>query len=126
MFTAWMALITGLLIFSALLRVFSRIVIRVDLPWGKAFGISALVGLVYRGLLLVIGQFTQRDVPPPVPVFIGVVIITLASVATLIGWLARDEAGRSVGFRKGATVSAMLALFFGLLAAILIFTNAGK
>lgn len=119
-------MITGLLIFSALLRVFSRIVIRVDLPWGKAFGISALVGLVYRGLLLVIGQFTQRDVPPPVPVFIGVVIITLASVATLIGWLARDEAGRSVGFRKGATVSAMLALFFGLLAAILIFTNAGK
>ena len=60
--------------------------------------------------------------PAPLPVFIGVVLLTLAASAGLIGWIARDEQHTPIGLVKGGLVAGMLVLFLGLLAALLIFT----
>ncbi len=118
-FQAAIALIFGLLLMSALIRFLCRLVARIDLPWGRAFGLSALMCFVYRGQLLLV---SSPDAPPPLPVFIGVVLLTLAASAGLIGWIARDERQEPIGFLKGGLVAGMLVLFLGLLAALLIFT----
>ena len=118
-FQAAISLIFGLLLMSALIRFLCRLVARIDLPWGRAFGLSALMCFVYLGQLLLV---SQPDAPPPLPVFIGVVLLTLAASAGLIGWIARDEQHTPIGLVKGGLVAGMLVLFLGLLAALLIFT----
>ena len=63
------SLVLGLLLLSALLRLCARMSARTELPWGRAFGLSALVSLVYQGLKLAVVQITGATAPPFPPVF---------------------------------------------------------
>lgn len=116
---AAIALVFGLLLMAALIRFLARLVARIDLPWGRAFGLSALMCFVYRGQLLLV---TPHDAPPPLPVFAAVVVLTMLISAGLIGWIARDERQAPIGMVKGGLIAGMLVLFLGLLAALLMFT----
>lgn len=122
LFQATFSLLMGLLMLAALVRLCGRLTASVDLPWGRAFGLSALMCFLYRGLLLAAGGIYGADAPPPLPVFASIVIVTLVASAGLTGWIARDQAGISIGFRRGSKIVGMLVLFMGTLAAILIAT----
>ena len=119
---ATFSLLMGLLMLAALVRLCCRLAARVDIPWGRSFGLSALMCFIYRGLLLAAGQIYGGDAPPPLPVFISIIVFTLVSSAALIGWIARDQAGQSIGLPRGAKAVGLLILFMGTLAALLIAT----
>ena len=121
-FQATFSLLMGLLMLAALVRLCCRLTASVDIPWGRAFGLSALICFLYRGLLLAAGAFYGNAAPPPLPVFITLVVVTLVASAGLTGWIARDPAGQSIGFRRGAKIIGLLVLFMGTLAALLIAT----
>lgn len=122
LYQATFSLLMGLLMLAALVRLSGRLTASLDIPWGRAFGLSALIGFIYRGLLLVAGWFYGTEAPPPRPVVVAIVVVTLLASAGLTGWIARDPAGRSIGFRRGAKIMALLVLFLGTLAALLIAT----
>lgn len=122
MWAASLSLVMGLLLLAALFRLCSRLAANSDLPWGRAFGLAALVSLVYRGLWLAVAVFLGTGVMPPLSAFLAVALATLVTCALLAAWIVRDGQGQPVGLRKGALIAGLLFLFVGLLAALLYFT----
>ena len=123
MFMPALSLISGLLVLAALLRVGCRLAADCTLPWARAFGLSALIGLVYRGLLLALAGFSEPGTPPPLPLLLGVVLVTILAAAGLTGWIAREASGQPIGFRRGALANGVWVLFIGALVATLYATQ---
>ena len=119
MFNATFALLMGLFMLAALLRVSCHLIARLPLPWGRAFGLAALISLVHRGLPLLVTLITGADGPPSRSIIITSIGITLAAAIGLASWIIRDEQGAPIGLRKGASVIGVVFLFLGALAALL-------
>ena len=116
------SLLMGLLLLAALFRLCCRLAANAHLPWGRAFGLSALVSLIYHGQALILRAFILKDAMPGPVLVAAVALITLAASSLLTGWIVRDEAGQSIGAKKGLLVTGLLFLFVGSLAALLYFT----
>lgn len=119
MFNASFALIMGLFMLAALLRVSCHLIARLSLPWGRAFGLAALISLVHRGQPLLVALLTGSEGTPPRPILITTLVITLTAAIGLASWIIRDENGAPIGLRKGSLVIGAVFLFLGVLAALL-------
>lgn len=119
MFNASFALIMGLFMLAALLRLSCHLVVRLRLPWGRAFGLAALISLVHRGQPLLLTLITGSEGAPPLPVLITTVGITFAAAVGLSSWIIRDENGAPIGVGKGLRVAGAVFAFLGALAALL-------
>lgn len=123
MFQASFSILFGLMVMAALLRVSCRLATSLSLPWGRAFGLSALIQFAYRGQLLVASRaMDNAGGPPPWPIFTAIVILTLAAAVALSGWIVRDANGRAIGLLKAAAVVGLLTLFLGGFVAMVFFT----
>lgn len=118
------SLVMGLMLLAALLRLCAKLAARAELPWGRAYGLSALISLVYQGLKLTVVQLTGATSPPFPPVFWAVPVVSLVAAAGLSGWIVRDAQGQPIGFARGACIAGLLFLFMGLLAAVVFFAFA--
>lgn len=118
------SLVLGLLLLSALLRLCAKLAARTDLPWGRAFGLSALISLVYQGLKLAFVQVTGATAPPFPPIFWAVPVVSLLATAVLSGWIVRDPQGQPIGFVRGTWIAGLLFLFMGVLTVVVFFAFA--